>query len=169
MVCQQLDQLEWDFLQARAGTDIDYAILFISEIHDHRSHNGPAAASTHDASSRKGPRRLSSLRQQSQSLFVIHGLPRDKFLGKHIHSAQEGQLDEKLHKIQVPKDQGAGLSHLVANPLQMGRHLGPVQARSVVMTEVVSFVHEVHLIKDGHGICKIILGMFRVTEGVLNP
>jgi len=29
------------------------------------------------------------LRQQSQSLLVIHGLPRDKFLGKHIHSAKE--------------------------------------------------------------------------------
>src|SRR6266851_8915640 len=94
----------------------------------------------------------SSLSQQSQSLLVIHGLPRDKFLGQHIHSTKESQLDEKLHKIQVPKDQGAGLSHLVANPLQMGGHLGPVQARSVVMTEVVSFVHEVHLIKNGHGI-----------------
>src|SRR5258707_14007603 len=126
-------------------------------------------AFTRDASSRNGSRRLSSLRQQSQPLFVIRGLPRDKFLGKHIHSAKESQLDEKLHKIQVPKNQGAGLSHLVANPLQMGGHLGPVQARSVVMTEVVSFVHEVHLVKDGHGIYKIILGMFRVTEGMLNP
>ena len=99
---------------------------------------------------------------------MIHGLPRDKFLGKHIHSAKESQLDEKLHKIQVPKDQGAGLSHLVVNPFQKGWHLGPVQAGSVVMTEVVSLVHEVHVIKDGHSICKIILGMFRVTEGVLN-
>src|SRR6266849_1511770 len=126
-------------------------------------------ALSRDASSRSRSRRLSSLRQQSQSLFVIHGLPRDKFFGKHIHSAKQSQLDEKLHKIQVPKDQGAGLSHLVANPLQMSRHLGPVQPRSVVMTEVVSFVHEVHLIKDGHGICKIIFGILRVTEGVLNP
>jgi hypothetical protein len=32
------------------------------------------------------------LRQQSQSLLVIHVLPRDKFLGKHIHSVKEGQL-----------------------------------------------------------------------------
>src|SRR5713226_5364162 len=126
-------------------------------------------AFTRGASSRNGSRRLTSVRQQSQPLLVIHGLPRYKFLGKHIHSAKESQLDEKPHKIQVPKDQGAGLSHLVANPLKMGRHLGPVQGRSVVMTEVVSFVHEVHLIKDGHGIYKIILWMFRVTEGVLNP
>ena len=29
------------------------------------------------------------LRQQSQSLLVIHRLPRDKLLGKHIHSAKE--------------------------------------------------------------------------------
>jgi hypothetical protein len=122
-----------------------------------------------DASSPNGSRRLSSLRQQSQPLFVIDGLPRDKFLGKHIHSAQDSQLDKQLHKIHVPKDQGAGLYHLVANALQMSRHLGPMQARSVVMTEVVTFVHEVHLVKDGYGIYKIILGMFRVTEGVLNP
>src|SRR5208283_1630078 len=51
----------------------------------------------------------------------------------------------------------------------MGWHLGPVQARSVVMTEVVSLVHEVHLIQDGHGISEIILGVFRVAEGMLNP
>src|ERR1700739_1301380 len=122
-----------------------------------------------DASSPNGSRRLSSLRQQSQPLFVIGGLPRDKFLGKHIHSAQDSQLDKQLHKIQVAKDQGAALSHLVADGLQMGRHLGPMQARSVVMTEVVSFVHEVHLIKDGYRIYKIILGMIRVTEGMMNP
>src|ERR1700722_16877089 len=51
----------------------------------------------------------------------------------------------------------------------MGRHLGPVQARSVVMTEVVSLVHEVHVVDDSHGIYKIVFGIFRVTEGVLNP
>jgi len=126
-------------------------------------------AFSRDASSRNGSRRPRSLGQQSQPLLVIHGLPGDKFLGQDIHSAKESQLDEKLHKIQVPKDQGAGLSHLVANTLQMGGHLGPVQARPVVMAEVVSFVHEVHLVKDGHGIYKIVSGMFRVTEGVLNP
>lgn len=125
--------------------------------------------STRDGSSRNGSGRLSSVGQQSQPLFVIHGFPGDKFLGEDMHSAKESQLDEKLHKIQVAKDQGAGLSHLVANALQMSGHLGPVQAGSVVMTEVVPFVHEVHVIKDGHGIYKIILGMFRVTEGVLNP
>jgi hypothetical protein len=65
------------------------------------------------------------------------------------------------------KNQGSGLSD--ANPLQMGRHLGPVQPRSVVMTEVVSLVHEVRLITERHGSCKIILGMFRITEGVLHP
>src|SRR5258708_33634369 len=58
-------------------------------------------AFTRDASSRNGSRRLSSLRQQSQPLFVIHGVPWDKFLAKHIHSAKESQLEEKLHKIQV--------------------------------------------------------------------
>ena len=97
-----------------------------------------AQAFSRDGSSRKGSRRFSSLGQQSQPLFVIHGLPRDKFLGQDIHSAKESQLDEKLHKIQVPKDQGAGLSHLVANTLQMGGHLGPVQARSVVMTKTLN-------------------------------
>ena len=30
-----------------------------------------------------------SLRQQSQFLLMIHGLPGDKFLGKHIHSVEE--------------------------------------------------------------------------------
>src|ERR1700689_1784242 len=39
--------------------------------------------------------RPSSLSQQSQSLLVTHGLPRDKFLGKHIHSPKEGQLEKK--------------------------------------------------------------------------
>src|ERR1700686_1530764 len=81
-------------------------------------------ACTRDASSRNRCRGLSSLRQQSQPLFVIHGLPRDKFLSKHIHPAKESQLEEKLHEIQIAKDQGAGLPHLVANPLHMGRHLG---------------------------------------------
>jgi hypothetical protein len=44
------------------------------------------------------------LGQQSQSLFVVYGLPRDKFLGKHIHSAKESQLEEKSEKIQIPED-----------------------------------------------------------------
>jgi len=35
-----------------------------------------------------------SFRQQSQFLFVIHRLPWDKFLGKHIHSSKESQLEE---------------------------------------------------------------------------
>jgi hypothetical protein len=100
---------------------------------------------------------------------VIHGLPRDKFFGKHIQSAKESQLDEELHKIQVAKDQGARLSHFVANSFQMGGHLGPVQARAMVMTEVVAFVHEVYVIEDGYGIYKIIIGLIRITEGVLNP
>src|SRR6266403_2915006 len=108
-------------------------------------------------------------RQQSQSLLVIHGLPGDKFLGKHIHSAKEGQLEEKSQKIQVPEDQRASLSHPVANPLEMDRHLGPVKAGTVVMAEVVSFVHEVHLIHNGHGISEIIFRTLRVTESVLDP
>src|SRR5260370_17054729 len=112
--------------------------------------------STGEASSRNGSRRLSSLRQQSHPLFVIRGLPRDKFLGKDIHSAKESQLDEKLHKIQVPKDQGAGLSHFVAKALHMGGHLGPMQAGPVGMTEGVSLFHEVHFIETGHGINKLI-------------
>src|SRR5262249_34796500 len=37
------------------------------------------------------------------------------------------------------------------------------------MTEVVSFVHEVDFIQNGHGMRKIILGMFRVIESVLDP
>jgi hypothetical protein len=47
------------------------------------------AGHTRDASNRNGSDRLSPLRQQCQSLSVIHGLPRDKFVGKHIHSAKE--------------------------------------------------------------------------------
>ncbi len=35
-----------------------------------------------------------SLRQQCQSLLLIHGLPRYKFLRKHILSAKESQLEE---------------------------------------------------------------------------
>src|SRR5713226_1318965 len=134
-----------------------------------RSVISPHVAFTRGASSRNGSRRLTSVRQQSQPLLVIHGLPRYKFLGKHIHSAKESQLDEKLHKIQVSKDQGAGLSHLVANTLEMDWHLGPVKAGTVVMAEVVPFVHEVHLIHNGHGISEIILRTFWVTESVLDP
>jgi len=59
-----------------------------------------------NASSRNGSGGLSSTGQESQPLFVIHGLPRDKFLGKHVHPAKKSQLDEKLEKIQVAKDQG---------------------------------------------------------------
>src|ERR1700736_6585608 len=44
-------------------------------------------------------RRLSSAGQQGQPLFVIHGRPRDKLFGKHIHPAKKSQLDEKLQKI----------------------------------------------------------------------
>jgi hypothetical protein len=100
---------------------------------------------------------------------VIHGLPRDKFLGKHIRPAEEGQLDEKSHEIQVPEDQRPSLSHPVANPLEMDWHLGPVKASTVVMAEMVSFVHEVHLIDKGHRISEIIFRTFRVTESVLDP
>jgi hypothetical protein len=107
--------------------------------------------------------------QQSQSLLVIHGFPRDKFLCKHIHSAKEGQLEEKSHEIEVPEDQRASLSHPVAYPLEMDWHLGPVEASTVVMAEVVSFVHEVHLIDKGHGISEKIFGTFWVTESVLHP
>src|SRR5260370_24306518 len=109
------------------------------------------------------------LRQQGQFLLVIHGLPRDKFLGKDIHSAKDGQLDEKSHKIQIPEHQHASLSHPVANALEMDWHLGPVKAGTVVMAEVVSFVHKVHLIQNGHGISKIIFNMFWVAESVLHP
>src|SRR5215510_14317661 len=109
------------------------------------------------------------LRQQSQSLLVIHGLPWDKLVGQNIQSAKEGQLEEKSHKIQVPEDQRAGLSHPVANPLEMDWHLGPVKARTVVMTEVVTFVHEVQLIHNGHGIREIIIGAFWITISVLDP
>ena len=91
---------------------------------------------------------------------MIHGLPRDKFLGEHIHPSKEGQLEEESQEIQVAEHQGAGLSHPVTNPLKMGRHLGPVQASSVVMTKVVSFVHEVDLIKNGYGMRKVVLGLF---------
>src|SRR5207247_10870107 len=111
----------------------------------------------------------SPLRQQSQSLLVIHGLPWDKFLGKHIHSAKEGQIDEKSHKIQVSEDQRASLSHPVVNALEMDWHLGPVKAGAVMMAEVVSFVHEVHLIHNGYGIGEIISRTFRVTESEQDP
>src|SRR5712671_1704213 len=55
------------------------------------------------------------------------------------------------------------------NPLEMDRHLGPVQASSVVMTKVVSFVHEVDLIKNGYSMRKVVLGPFRVVKSVLDP
>src|SRR5216684_1715947 len=51
----------------------------------------------------------------------------------------------------------------------MDWHLGPVKASTVVMAEVVSFVHEVHLIHNGHRISEIILRTFWVTESVLDP
>src|SRR5277367_630447 len=111
----------------------------------------------------------SSLSQQRKSLLVIHRLPRDKFLGQHIHSSKEGQLEKQSQKIQVAKHQGAGLSHPFTNPLELERHLGPVQASSVVMTQVVSFVHEVDLIKNGYRMRKVVFGLFRVVEGVLDP
>src|ERR1700689_1076092 len=112
---------------------------------------------------------LGSLCQQSQPFFVIHGLPGDKLICEHIHSAQDGQLEEKLHHIQVAEDQGAGITHLVADAVEMGGHLGPVQAGTVVMAQVVAFVHEVQLVEERHGVCKIIFGMFRIAEGVLHP
>src|ERR1700722_6648977 len=37
------------------------------------------------------------------------------------------------------------------------------------MTKVVPFVHEVDLIKNGYGMRKIVLGLFRVVKGVLDP
>src|SRR5580704_10453397 len=37
------------------------------------------------------------------------------------------------------------------------------------MAEVVSLIHKIQLIKERHGIRKIVFGMFRVTEGVLHP
>src|SRR5271165_3569893 len=48
-------------------------------------------------------------------------------------------------------------------------HLGPVKAGTVVMAEVVSLVHEVHLVHNRNGIYKIIFGMLWITEGVLHP
>jgi hypothetical protein len=54
---------------------------------------------SHDGSSRNGSYRLSSIGQQRQPLFAIHGLPGDKLLGKHIHPTKKSQLDEKLQKI----------------------------------------------------------------------
>src|SRR5947207_15095302 len=39
-----------------------------------------------------GSLEASPLRYQGQSLVVIHGLPRNKFLGENIHSAQQSQL-----------------------------------------------------------------------------
>src|ERR1700691_5902617 len=120
-------------------------------------------------SRRDGSGGLGSLCEQSQALFVIHGLPGDKFFGQYIHSAQDGQLEEKLHHIQVAEDQGAGIAHFVADAVEMGGHLGPVQAGTVVMAQVVAFVHEVQLVEERNGICKIIFGMFRVAEGVLHP
>jgi hypothetical protein len=44
-----------------------------------------------------------------------------------------------------------------------------VQARSVVMAKVITLVHEVHVVINGYGIYKIILGMFLIAEGMLNP
>ena len=44
-----------------------------------------------------------------------------------------------------------------------------MQARTVVMAEVVAFIHEVQLIKQRHGIRKKILGTFRIVESMLHP
>src|SRR5258708_11449774 len=51
----------------------------------------------------------------------------------------------------------------------MDWHLGPVKASSMVVAQVVSFVQEVHLIHNRHGIRKIILRTFWITESVLDP
>lgn len=51
----------------------------------------------------------------------------------------------------------------------MGRHFGPVKPSTVVMAEMVPFVHEVHLIYDRHRIREIVLGMIWITESVLDP
>src|SRR5258706_5405618 len=107
--------------------------------------------------------------QQSHSLLVIHGLPRDQSFGQHIQSAKDRQLEEKSHKIQVPEDQRPSLPHPVANPFEVGWHLAPVKPGAVVMAEVVSFVHEVHLIHHGYRIREIIFRTFRVTKSVLDP
>jgi hypothetical protein len=53
---------------------------------------------------RSGKPEAGPLGQQNQSLFVINGLPRHKFLGQHIHSAKERQLEEKSEEIQIPED-----------------------------------------------------------------
>src|SRR5215468_3659677 len=100
---------------------------------------------------------------------MIHGLPGEQFLGKHIHSLKQSQLEKKTEEIQVLEHQRAGLLHPVANPLEMCRHLGPVKTGTMVMAKMITFIHEVDLVHDGHGICKIVVGTFWVTESVLNP
>src|SRR3974390_960949 len=107
--------------------------------------------------------------QQCQSLLMTHGIPRDKLLSKHIHPAQESQLDEKSEEIQITEDQRVRLSHPLPKPLKMDGHFAPMQTRAVVVAEVVSLVHKVHLIHDGNRIREIIIGPLRVTESVLNP
>src|SRR5271155_465572 len=44
-----------------------------------------------------------------------------------------------------------------------------MQAGTVVMTEVVTLVHEVHFVIDGDGVGEIILGALRVVKSVLDP
>jgi len=100
---------------------------------------------------------------------MIHGIPGHKFLSEHIHPAQERQLEEKFEEIQIPEDQRVGLSHPFAKALEMDGHLRPMKTRTVVVAEVVSFIHKVDFIDDGNRICEIIIGLLWVTEGVLNP
>jgi len=57
------------------------------------------------------------LRQQSQSLLVFMGS--HGTVSRQAHPFGEGEsAQEKSHKIQVPEDQRASLSHPVANPLE---------------------------------------------------
>jgi len=75
-----------------------------------------------------GGLRLGPLHQQRQSLLMLHRRPRNKFLGEHIHSAKQRQLEEKPKKIQIPEDQRARRLHPVADPFEMRWHLCPVKA-----------------------------------------
>src|SRR5262249_56988728 len=77
--------------------------------------------------------------------------------------------EEKPEEIQVPEHQRAGFPHPVANLSEMDRQVRPVKTGTVVVAEMESFVHEVHFVHYGYGICEIIFGTFRIAKSVLDP
>ena len=100
---------------------------------------------------------------------MIQGIPWGEFLRQDIHSSEESQFEEKSEEIQVAKDKRVRFFHPLAQPLEMAGHFGPMETRTVMVTEVVSFIHKVHLVHDSNSVREIIIRPLWVTERVLDP